>query len=31
VIEDDLRRVITAHLDLDDAKLTALCERAIRT
>ena len=29
-IEDDLRRVITANLDLDDASLTALCERAIR-
>ena len=29
-IEDDLRRVITAHLDLDDAELTALCERTIR-
>ena len=30
VIEEDLRRLITAHLDLDDASLTALCERAIR-
>ena len=30
VIENDLRRVITANLDLDDASLTALCERAIR-
>ena len=30
VIEDDLRRLITDHLDLDDASLTALCERAIR-
>ncbi len=29
-IEDDLRRVIAANLDLDDASLTALCERAIR-
>jgi len=29
-IEDDLRRVISAHLDHDDATLTALCERAIR-
>jgi coenzyme F420-reducing hydrogenase alpha subunit len=30
VIENDLRRLITAHLDQDDASLTALCERAIR-
>ena len=30
VIENDLRRLITANLDLDDASLTALCERAIR-
>ena len=29
-IEDDLRRVAAAHLDLDDAALTSLCERAIR-
>ncbi|WP_433715872.1 Ni/Fe hydrogenase subunit alpha [Nocardia sp. CA-084685] len=29
-IEDDLRRVVTDHLDLDDAALTALCERTIR-
>ena len=29
-IEDDLRRVIEASPDLDDAALTALCERAIR-
>ena len=29
-IEDDLRRLVGAHLDLDDAALTALCERAIR-
>jgi len=30
VIEDDLRRVVAANLDLDDAALTVLCERAIR-
>ena len=30
VIEDDLRRLATANLALDDASLTALCERAIR-
>ena len=30
VIEDDLRRVITANLDRDDASLTALCEQTIR-
>ena len=29
-IEDDLRRVVAANLDRDDAALTALCERAIR-
>ncbi|WP_225731364.1 MULTISPECIES: Ni/Fe hydrogenase subunit alpha [unclassified Nocardia] len=29
-IEDDLRRVVAANLDLDDAALTALCERTIR-
>ena len=29
-IEDDLRRVISTHLDWDDASLTALCEQAIR-
>ena len=29
-IEADLRRVVAANLDLDDAALTALCERAIR-
>ncbi len=29
-IEDDLRRVIAANLDWDDASLTALCEQAIR-
>jgi coenzyme F420-reducing hydrogenase alpha subunit len=29
-IEDDLRRVVGANLDLDDAALTALCERTIR-
>lgn len=29
-IEDDLRRVAQAHLDLDDAALTSLCERVIR-
>jgi coenzyme F420-reducing hydrogenase alpha subunit len=29
-IEDDLRRVVSANLDLDDAALTALCERTIR-
>lgn len=29
-IEDDLARVVTAGADLDDAALTALCERAIR-
>ena len=30
VIEDDLRRLVTANLGRDDASLTALCERAIR-
>jgi sulfhydrogenase subunit alpha len=29
-IEADLRAVVAAHLDLDDAELTALCERTIR-
>ncbi|MCX4092461.1 Ni/Fe hydrogenase subunit alpha [Nocardia sp. alder85J] len=29
-IEEDLRRVVAANLDLDDAALTALCERTIR-
>ena len=29
-IEDDLRQVATANLDLDDASLTSLCERVIR-
>ena len=29
-IENDLRRVLTANLDRDDASLTALCERTIR-
>jgi coenzyme F420-reducing hydrogenase alpha subunit len=29
-IEDDLRRVAQANLDLDDAALTTLCERVIR-
>ncbi|WP_067674978.1 Ni/Fe hydrogenase subunit alpha [Nocardia miyunensis] len=29
-IEDDLRRAVDAHLELDDAPLTALCERTIR-
>jgi sulfhydrogenase subunit alpha len=29
-IEDDLRRVASANLHLDDAALTALCERTIR-
>ncbi|KZM74695.1 Ni/Fe hydrogenase subunit alpha [Nocardia terpenica] len=29
-IEDDLRRVVSANLDLDDAALTTLCERTIR-
>jgi hypothetical protein len=29
-IEDDLRRVISAHLARDDESLTALCEQAIR-
>ncbi|MGW4351885.1 Ni/Fe hydrogenase subunit alpha [Nocardia sp. NPDC004582] len=29
-IEDDLRRVVAGHLDLEDAGLTALCERTIR-
>jgi coenzyme F420-reducing hydrogenase alpha subunit len=29
-IEDDLRRVLSANLDLDDASLTALCEQTIR-
>ncbi|WP_206797014.1 Ni/Fe hydrogenase subunit alpha [Amycolatopsis sp. MtRt-6] len=29
-IEDDLRRVVSGNLDLDDAALTGLCERTIR-
>ncbi|WP_329478927.1 Ni/Fe hydrogenase subunit alpha [Kribbella sp. NBC_01484] len=29
-IEEDLRRVVSAHLDLGDEALTALCERTIR-
>ncbi|MEU7767741.1 Ni/Fe hydrogenase subunit alpha [Nocardia sp. NPDC049190] len=29
-IEDDLRRVVAANKDLDDAMLTSLCERTIR-
>lgn len=29
-IEDDLARLVTAQADLDDAALTALCERSIR-
>lgn len=29
-IEDDLRRVTQANLDLDDASLTHLCERTVR-
>lgn len=29
-IEDDLRNSVSAHLSLDDAALTALCERTIR-
>jgi coenzyme F420-reducing hydrogenase alpha subunit/coenzyme F420-reducing hydrogenase gamma subunit len=29
-IEDDLRRLVEANLDRDDASLTALCEQAIR-
>ncbi|NMH97608.1 Ni/Fe hydrogenase subunit alpha [Pseudonocardia acidicola] len=29
-IEDDLRSVVSGHLHLDDAALTALCERTIR-
>ena len=29
-IEDDLRRVVAANLDLDDEALTALCEQTIR-
>ena len=29
-IEDDLRRVVDANLDLDDERLTALCEQTIR-
>ena len=29
-IEDDLRAVVAGHLELDDAALTALCERTIR-
>jgi coenzyme F420-reducing hydrogenase alpha subunit len=29
-IEHDLARVVSANLDLDDAALTSLCERAIR-
>ncbi|MFD8246500.1 Ni/Fe hydrogenase subunit alpha [Nocardia sp. NPDC059691] len=30
VMEDDLRRVVSDHLDLDDAALATMCERAIR-
>ncbi|WP_063053769.1 Ni/Fe hydrogenase subunit alpha [Nocardia arthritidis] len=30
VMEDDLRRVVSDNLDLDDAALAAVCERAIR-
>ncbi|WP_068055005.1 Ni/Fe hydrogenase subunit alpha [Nocardia xishanensis] len=30
VMEDDLRRVVAGNLDLDDAALAAVCERAIR-
>ncbi|UGT67792.1 nickel-dependent hydrogenase large subunit [Nocardia gipuzkoensis] len=30
VMEDDLRRVVSDHLHLDDAALSAMCERAIR-
>ncbi|MCW4355971.1 nickel-dependent hydrogenase large subunit [Hoyosella sp. YIM 151337] len=30
VIEDDLRQLVTANTHLDDARLTALCERTIR-
>jgi len=30
-IEDALRQVVAAHLDLDDDALTALCERTIRS
>ena len=30
VIEDDLRRTVSEHLDLDDDALTGLCERTIR-
>ncbi|MGY1900434.1 Ni/Fe hydrogenase subunit alpha [Nocardia gipuzkoensis] len=30
VMEDDLRRVVSENLELDDAALAALCERAIR-
>ncbi|MGK8507671.1 Ni/Fe hydrogenase subunit alpha [Nocardia asiatica] len=30
VMEDDLRRVVADNLDLDDAALATLCERAIR-
>jgi sulfhydrogenase subunit alpha len=29
-IEDDLRRIVSANLGLDDAALTSLCERTIR-
>jgi sulfhydrogenase subunit alpha len=29
-IEDDLFRVVSGHLDLDDERLTALCEQTIR-
>jgi coenzyme F420-reducing hydrogenase alpha subunit len=29
-IEDDLTRVVVAGVDLDDAELTSMCERAIR-
>ncbi|MFI2472881.1 Ni/Fe hydrogenase subunit alpha [Nocardia xishanensis] len=30
VMEEDLRRVVSGNLDLDDSALTAVCERAIR-
>ncbi|MFF0533336.1 Ni/Fe hydrogenase subunit alpha [Nocardia amikacinitolerans] len=30
VMEDDLRRVVSGNLDLDDTALAAVCERAIR-
>jgi hypothetical protein len=29
-IEEDLRQLVQRHLDLDDQRLTALCEQAIR-